>query len=358
MRGTSFRIAFERDEDRALGEVLDGELGVSASGVSLALPSGFGNVTRTGEPPGEPVELLPAPDLAALTQRLPAQPIAFDWPDLEGASRYRGQVFEGQGFDRLLLEQVVDQSEIEWQALPLGDYVFRARAIDVNGLEGANANHAFSIEALLLAPLLLGPDDGAATPGRWLAMSWDVPAEAGGFHLQIAQDREFSDPVIDETTLQDWRYTPDTTLDPGVYFWRVATIDRNGTRGPFGEVRQFRIQAVPEIPLVESVKSDEPTPRLSWQAGTGAAAYRLEISRDPEFSDLVKIERLESPEYSMPDLSPGVYYLRLQSLSEEDVAGAFSEPVRVKVKGWPIWSIGLALLLAAIAIIAFALRRR
>ncbi len=358
VRGTSFRIAFERDQDRALGEVLDGELGVSASGVSLALPAGFGNVTRTGEPPGEPVELLPAPDLATLPQQLPLQPIAFDWPELEGAALYRGQVFEGQGFDRLLLEQVVDESEIEWQALPIGDYVFRARAIDVNGLEGANANHAFSIEALLLAPLLLAPDDGAETPGRWLAMSWEVPAEAGGFHLQIARDREFNDLVLDESALQDWQYRPAAAMDAGVYFWRVATIDRSGTRGPFGEARQFRIQAVPGFPIVESVKSDAPTPQLSWQPAAGAKEYRLEISRDPGFSDLVKIEQLESPKYSMPDLSPGVYYLRLQSLSDEGVAGAFSEPVRVKVKGWPVWSIGLALLLAAIVLIAFALRRR
>ncbi len=358
VRGTSFRIAFEPSEDRALGEVLDGELGVSASGVSLALPAGFGNVTRTGEPPGEPVELLPAPDLAALPQRLPSRPVAFEWPALEGASRYRGQVFEGEGFDRLLLEQLVSEPQIELQALPLGGYVFRARAIDVNGLEGANANHAFSIEALLLAPLLMGPDDGAATPEEWLSMSWEVPAGSGGFHLQIARDRDFTDIVIDEIALEDWRYRPATVLESGEYYWRVASIDRNGTAGPFGDSRRFRIQHVPQAPRAELVKLRDGRPFLEWHPDAGAPRFRLEVSRDSAFSDLVLLEELSEPAYSMPKLPPGIYYARLQSLSDEGVAGAFSEPVRVKVKGWPVWTVALALLLLAVILILFALRRR
>jgi hypothetical protein len=357
VRGTIFRIAFERDLDRALSEVVDGDLGVSASGVSLSLPAGFGNVTRTGEPPGEPVALLPAPDLAALPSRLPAQPIAFDWPDLEGANLYRGQVFEGAGFDRLLLEQVVVESQIEWQALPLGGYVFRARAIDANGLEGANADHSFSIEALLLAPILMGPDNGAATPGQWLSMSWEVPDEAGGFHLQVARDPDFSELVIDETALEDWKFRPHAALEPAVYFWRVATIDRNGTRGPFGESRRFRIQPVPRVPVAERMESDGKRPLLRWTPGDDAVRFRLEVSRDSEFSDLAMITELTKPELVMPDLSPGIYYLRLQSLSDEGVAGGFSDPVRVKVKGWPVWTIVLVLLLAAVVSIAFVLRR-
>ena len=358
VRGTSFRIAFDQSADKALSEVLDGALGVSASGVSLALAAGFGNVTRTGEPPGEPVQLLPAPDLEGLPDRLPAAPIVFDWPALAGASLYRGQVFAGEGFDRLLLEQVVPGPQIEWQALPVGGYVFRVRAIDVNDLEGANANHPFNIEALLLAPLLLAPDDGAATPERWLSMSWEVPNEVGAFHLQIARDPDFTEVVIDETSLKDWRYSPSVTMDAGVYFWRVASIDRNGNSGPFGDARRFRIQTVPSAPLTERVQTDGGKPRLAWRPGVNAAQFRIEVSRDPAFSNLVLIEQLTEPEYLMPDLTPGIYYVRMQSVSDEGVAGPFGEPIRVKIKGWPVWTIVLALSLLAVLLLIFALRRR
>lgn len=358
VRGTSFRIAFDESADRALGEVLDGELGVSASGVSLALPAGFGNVTRTGEPPGEPVELLPAPDLGALPQRLPMTPITFEWPLVDGASLYRGQVFAGQGFDRLLLEQVISGTQIEWQVLPLGDYVFRARAIDVNGLEGANANHPFRIEALLMPPAVMGPDDGAATPVSWLLLSWEVPSEVGGFHLQVARDPEFNDIVVDEPALEDWQYHPSTSLKPGIYFWRIASIDRNGSRGPFGDVRQFRIQSVPRAPMAELVKSDGGKPRLAVRPAADASRFRIQIAHDPAFSKLIMDQSLSQPEFHMSEFSPGVYYVRVQSLSDEGVAGSFSEPLRVKVKGWPLWTIVLALSLVALLLLTFALRRR
>ncbi len=358
VRGTSFRIAFDQDSDKGLGEVLDGELGVSAAGVSIPLPAGFGNVTVTGEPPGEPVELLPAPDLAALPDLLPREPIMFDWPMVEGALLYRGQVFAGEGFDRLLLEQVIAVPQIEWQLLPLGGYVFRVRAIDVNGLEGANANHPFRIEALLLPPLVLGPDDGAATTGPWLSLSWEVPREVGGFRLQIARDVDFSDTVIDESALKDWQYRPPKDLKPGMYFWRIASVDRNGIQGPFGMSRQFRIQMVPPAPLAQLAKSDGEKPRLAWAAGADAARYRVQVALDPAFSELIVDQQLSQPEFPMSELSPGIYYVRAQSLSHEGVAGVFSKPVRVKIKGWPLWTIILALSLLAVLILTFVLRRR
>ncbi len=358
VRGTNFRIAFDGSTDKALGEVLDGELGVSASGVSLALPAGFGNVTRTGEPPGEPIELLPAPDLTALTALLPREPIAFEWPAVERAERYRGQVFEGEGFDRLLREQLVPQPQLELPVLPVGSYVFRVRAIDENGLEGANANHPFQIAALLLPPVVMGPDDGAATPGAWLSLSWEVPRDVGGFHLQIARDPDFSHMLIDEPALEDWRYLPPSIFEPGTYFWRVASIDRAGVRGPFGEVRRFRIQSVPEAPTAELVSHGENTPVVAWRPGDEAARFRVQIAGDLSFSSPVLDRLLSERELSMSGLSPGVYYLRVQSLSPEGVAGAFSEPVRVKVKGWPLWTIALGLLLLTIFLVIFALRRR
>ncbi len=358
VRGTSFRVAFDESTDRALSEVLDGELGVSAAGVSLALPAGFGNVTRTGEPPGEPVQLLPAPDLAGLPARLPRERIMFEWPTIQGATFYRGQVFAAANVDRLLLEQVVAVPQIEWQLLPVGDYVFRVRAIDVNSLEGANANHPFSIEALLLPPLVLGPDDGAATTGAWLLLSWEVPREVGGFQLQIARDPDFSDTVIDETAIQDWRYRPTKVLEPGVYFWRLASIDRIGTRGPFGDPRRFRIQSVPEAPLAKLVSSNSGRPRIEWRPGAEATRFRLQVARDLAFTELVVEKQLMEPQFRISELSPAIYYLRVQSISDEGVAGAFSEPVRVKIEGWPLWMIVSALSLLALLLMVFALRRR
>lgn len=358
VRGTSFRVAFDPSAATALGEVLDGALGVSAQDVTRAVPAGFGVATKVGEPPGEPARLLPAPDLSGLPDALPAQRIVFEWPAVQGASIYRGQVFAAADTERLLQESVLTRPRAEWQPLPVGEYLLRVRAIDASSLEGLNADHVFSIEALALPPVPMQPDDSAVIAARSLVLTWTVPPGVASFHVQISRSLRFSDLVIDAANVRDWRYRPPEALIPGQYFWRLASIGRDGRQGPFGDPRQFHIRVAPEAPMTEAVSADYGQLALSWRARSDAAGYRLQLARDAGFSRMVTDEKIRANRFRISGLSPGTYYFRAQSIGDDGLAGAFGAASRIEIPGWPLMQIAIALAGLLAILLVVALRRR
>lgn len=358
VRGTSFRVAFDPAAATALGEVLDGALSVSAAGVSRNVPAGFGVATKTGEPPGEPKQLLPAPDVSALPLVLPGQRIVFEWPAVQDASVYRGQVFALPGAERLIQEAVVTRPRVQWQTLPIGDFLLRLRAIDADGLEGLNADHVFRIQALALPPLPMYPEDGAAIPARALVLEWTVPPGAAAFHLQIARSVDFTDLLVDDPAVKDWRYRPASELMPGNYFWRLASVTGEGTTGPFGDARQFRIRVAPEAPLLETTSRDGNQLQLSWNRVANASAYRVQLAHDEGFTQMIVDERLSVTRYRIDRLSPGTYYLRAQAIGDDGVAGNFGAASRLEIPGWPLAQIALGIAVFIAILLIAVLRRR
>ncbi|MCK4594044.1 hypothetical protein KAU45_06040, partial [bacterium] len=112
-------------------------------------------------------------------------------------------------------------------------------------------------------PRPVQPDDGAvlvfsAGAKRGVRFDWEAPADATRASFQLA-----ADPAC--TRLYDERELTvgdglRMELAPGEYYWRVAAVDDNGLRGPFGPVRTF------------SVIIDDTPPELElrgWRLGGG-----------------------------------------------------------------------------------------
>jgi len=73
--------------------------------------------------------------------------------------------------------------------------------------------------------------------------------------------------------------------------------------------------ALPEMPL-----------KIQWHHVLGAAAYQIQIAKNPDFSGpLVESGDLRKTVYTAQDLSAGSYYLRARSLAEDGYAGDWSE---------------------------------
>ena len=78
------------------------------------------------------------------------------------------------------------------------------------------------------------------------------PEAMPAYYIQIASDQAFS-LLADEDRLAAviTRYVPDKELAPGDYWWRVASVDVQGTRGPWSAARRFAVkqpERVVEIP--------------------------------------------------------------------------------------------------------------
>ncbi len=151
VRGTQFRVAFDDpNSQNARTEVLTGLVRAdnSRQGTGADLPKGTGAVVNPTQREVKVVQLLPAPDEAALRAditRATGSTGAALWPlpPLAGASAYRVQVAADPQFNQLLRELRVaatpNGQAADLSSLPNGQWHARVRGIDSVGLEGFNA---------------------------------------------------------------------------------------------------------------------------------------------------------------------------------------------------------------------------
>ena len=71
--------------------------------------------------------------------------------------------------------------------------------------------------------------------------------------------------------------------------------------------------------------------RLSWEGTRGVNRYRLQVSRDAKFDDLVFDRAVEGREYVITDLPLGHYYWRVAPAAAE--TGTFSRPRTIEIPG-------------------------
>ena len=141
VRGTEFDLSVDGN-DTLRNEVLSGEVAVEAEGVSRTVPSGFAVLARAGEPPSEPVQLLPAP---TLTVDAVSGEASVQWPAVDGAQGYRVSLYEQAG-GALIREDRTEQ--LGWRTdLEPGYYRVLGRAEDGQGLRGQEAELGVTVVA-------------------------------------------------------------------------------------------------------------------------------------------------------------------------------------------------------------------
>lgn len=106
-------------------------------------------------------------------------------------------------------------------------------------------------------PLLSEPSDAAVLTTsipqlRWQHVFEPTPANMPSYDIQIAADRGFSEIVNEDriAAIIGW-YVPEKELAPSDYWWRVAGVDAQGTRGSWSAMRRFVVKLpkrVVEIP--------------------------------------------------------------------------------------------------------------
>jgi len=162
-------------------------------------------------------------------------------------------------------------------------------------------------EVLPGAPRLLSPSDQkvfvhedpaqAAT-----ALSWERVPGAKGYHLMIADRMLFS----------DVRYEADRAetnvvlqgVSPGEYYWKVAAISPSSIRGPFSEVRRFRVTSQkitdkddttpPDLVITENVQTG-PMLILNGRTEPGALLWvdneKVEVTDDGSFYAVIRLRK-------------------------------------------------------------------
>lgn len=333
VRGTEFRVAVDRQAEVTRSEVLEGRVAVDgrAGQPGQQVGAGFGVVLdRTGEVP-PPVPLLVAPDLSALPAlqertlvRMPLAPQA-------GAVAYLGQVAADARFEPVLqtvrAEIGPSGAALRFADLPDGSYVLRVRAEDARGLQGLDAEHAFTLKARPEPPLPGAPGPGAVVSQAPVEFAWMAVQDAASYRWQLARSEDFREPLHDRrglvaTSLQL------ADLPPGVYHWRLASERSATDQGPFGAVQRLDVRALP-APLPPPVIGTGGV-SLRWE-GLPGQTFEVEFARDASFTAVEMTRRTEAPALDVRLSGTGLYHVRLRARDPDGYLGPYTAPQRFTI---------------------------
>ncbi len=245
------------------------------------------------------------------------------------AHGYRVQIQREDETNIFLNEGVSKAPETSFSDLPDGRYTVRLRGIDTNGLEGLNAQRDVIVKARPEPPFSQGPDDKGTVRADRPEFRWAQVAEAASYRFQLAKDPEFKSTLIDAPALTTTPLATDKPLPPGEYYWRVASRRESGDLGPFGDVQQFSLKAIPVVPNGVTPLVDNRLLTLRWKSGSPRQSYRFQRARNRDFDPTLTDAKLTEPEIQLPRPVGGTLFMRVQAIDSDGYRAEFSKPERV-----------------------------
>jgi hypothetical protein len=180
-------------------------------------------------------------------------------------------------------------------------------------------------------PLLPAPDLALLPPVNArprLRVEFPPVAQAAAYRVQLATDADFRAVRADESSASPALDLP--VPADGSYWLRVRAIDSLGIEGR-DATRGFTQHLLPAAPAAlapaPGTRFHTADVTLQWSAQAEAARYRLQVSRDAQFGELITDRQVESGASATPgDLAPGTYYWRVAGLNAGGESGDWSEP--------------------------------
>ncbi len=323
VRGTFLRTGADitnENKEQMRVEVLRGHVSVSGSKSEKTITKGYGIVIAKGDPPGEIIQLLPAPEFTTSPELIDRLSTVLAWVNIGGGDSYRVQVFDDSDEPRLVWYTVSDINRISVPDLPDGRYTMKVRGIDHQGLEGKDATHHYTLDARPEPPLPASPDEGARVENNGLILRWSANKQASGYHLQLSDQKNFAKTLVDET-ITSVEYINKQQLIPNSYYWRIAT-QTTDEEGPFSDVQMFTI--IPPAPKTFEPQGDNEHLIFRWQKGAPGFLYQMQLAKDEAFTDVVLDKQLTEPRLELDRPTNDRHYLRMRLVADNGFKGNWS----------------------------------
>jgi len=200
-------------------------------------------VTQPGGVASSPLIFQVIETTPAYNGKLTSNYVNFDWSDITGATGYKIQLSPKSDFSTLLVNTKTIVSTYDGYITPLPrgkTYYWRIKPIygDVSGAWSVAL--PFNTQDPLAKPILQSPGNKVViTDDNTPTLDWDPVVNGVNYLLQISKLVDFSTTYFKATTSNtEFETNP---LPNGKYYWRVRALDLDGIKGPWSEVRMFKI---------------------------------------------------------------------------------------------------------------------
>lgn len=190
---------------------------------------------------------------------------------------------------------------------------------------------------------LLSPPDASIITGKSKSIPVIFKWSAKNTYktkLEIAFDSQFQN-IYKTFNAEDDSLS--ASLEQGTYYWRISTKKSKNKRNKEREFSSFRklivydnsppILLSPKNEQVFKFTHDTPIIPFNWKRLETARNYKLEVSRDPGFKDIVKSMTVSQSSVSLDNLSTGKYFARvIAQPAREDLNSEISDPISFTIE--------------------------
>jgi hypothetical protein len=254
------------------------------------------------------VTLGPTVDLIPVASPTYERTPELTWHPLAGAGGYIIEIDTDPGFGNpTIVSPTADTSFTPLTDLPFGTIYWRV-ASDNNPTNFSDPGSFEIIDVTIPVIISYTPDP---TLDNMPTLTWHSVAGASGYEIEIADNPGFNNAIV-TTPVADTFYTPLVPLPEGRIFWRVRS-DLNTT---YSASDDFEILP-PNTPILLTFNGDtvpDPRPQFTWNSIDSVEWYRIEISTDPQFNNIIISTPVGDTVYTpLVDLQDGEYFWRISS---------------------------------------------
>ena len=271
--------------------------------------------------------ILEVPQLLSPENNTPSAFIngSFLWSAVDVATNYQVQVSNYEDFSNLVidLETGSKNNYLEYNDyLYLTTYYWRVRCL--NSKDTSEWSEANSFTTIPIPdPEITYPEDNFigfkdTSMFRWVKI--DGPVK---YRVQIADNRNFIMPLVDSSQISESVYGPENLEYNKKYYFRMYSYQDNDSSLWSGVIYFTTTIPKPELVLPKANSVNNPlSGELIWNSVEGAEEYCIELSDEPDFSNIKMIEyAIKDTVYKYTDLEHGTnYYWRAFANREGDTS--------------------------------------
>ena len=294
--------------------VTEGEVSFGPPGQTRRIPAGYSaSVSTAGVGRMSIRRLPPAPEINPLPQQLKQLPAQLSWTP-NGANSHRVDIFDAES-GRWINSSEVSDNDFDINLLDNGRYEIHLAAIDNRGMAGMPGVMSFEVDLQARTAALEQPEPGATVNDDMPEFRWQLRGENEVARVEIAEDKDFGNTIATSEWAPDESALPSRPLTPGQYYWRVVT-EAGGNSVATSEARSLVVNGtLPPVRII-SVNYVDSQVRVFWQRVDTATDYRLQLSEEPGFNNIIKEATLSDPTAALRLIPGRRYFVRLKALSD------------------------------------------
>jgi hypothetical protein len=209
------------------------------------------------------------------------------WQAPDGAAKFEVVIDDNADFNSPVVRQTTTNTTYVPQAqMPQGSMYWRVRAINAAN-ESSDWLFSEFTQGRVGKPQLTSPPDetilaASATP----VLTWATVSGATDYKVEVSREDSFTPATTKTFSTQSTSVVPASTLEQGIWHWRVTASRASGLTSDPSDPRTFEIarRSAPSL-LTPPNSTSSPVEDvvLTWAPSIGAQAYEVDISRDENF---------------------------------------------------------------------------